>query len=103
VTEENIEAGKRVLERIWTEAGFKLDQPKKVRWASQRGSVRTTWIYDSTSGAWEAQHVPARVLETLGEEDAKRARLMAAHVDLLELHKRKYQLVIIGGREAGDK
>ena len=72
MSEETIEAGKRVLERIWLEAGFKLDQPKKVRWASQRGSIRTTWIYDSTSGAWEAQHVPARVLEALGAAEFAR-------------------------------
>jgi len=67
MTEEAIEAGMRVLERLWTEAGFKLDRPKKVRWASQDGSIWTTWIYDSTSGIWEAQHVPASVLELLGQ------------------------------------
>ena len=76
MTEEAIEAGMRVLERLWTEAGFKLNRPGQPLWESNHENIMTTWIHDPTREEcqaptcvpiWEHQHVPASVLELLGQ------------------------------------
>ena len=42
MTEEAIEAGMRVLERLWTEAGFKLNRPGQPVWESNHENIMTT-------------------------------------------------------------